>query len=125
MPLLMATSLSPTAESSDAPAGFAVVKTKTPYQPQLDGLRALAIFGILYEHFGFQLPALLRCGPLSVRFFFVLTGYFITLSLWRVQGQIVASASRSSVGPLFRYYLGRLLRIGPPFYLALADRKSV
>ncbi len=114
----MATLLSPTAEPiRENPEGFQV-KLKTPYQPQLDGLRAIAIFGILYEHFGFELPALLRCGPLSVRFFFVLTGYFITLSLWRVQSQIVDSA-RGSYGPLFRYYLARLLRIGPPFYLAL------
>lgn len=93
-------------------------RLKTSYQPQLDGLRALAIAGILYEHFGFELPSLLRCGPLSVRFFFVLTGYFITLSLWRVKGQIADSAEGSSK-PLFRYFLGRFLRIGPPFYLAL------
>src|SRR5580692_9786068 len=94
-------------------------KGKSGYQPHLDGLRCLAIFGILFEHFGLPLPDLLRCGPLSVRFFFVLSGYFITLSLWKVQAEIVAAPGGRfrSVG---RFYLSRLLRIGPPFYLALA-----
>jgi len=93
-------------------------KLKSSYQPQLDGLRALAILGVLIEHFGIMMPSLLRCGPLSVRFFFVLTGYFITLSLWRVQSEISGSREGGLL-PLGRYYLARLLRIGPPFYLAL------
>jgi peptidoglycan/LPS O-acetylase OafA/YrhL len=92
-------------------------KFKSTYQPQLDGLRAIAILGILFEHFDLQLPTLFRCGPLSVRFFFILTGYFITLSLWRVQGEI--ADSQGGYLPLGRYYLARLLRTGPPFYLSL------
>lgn len=95
-----------------------VPSIKTPYQPHLDGLRAIAIIGILIEHFGLVLPPLLRYGPLSVRFFFVLSGYFITVSLWKVQAQI-AESNHGSLGHLLRFYLGRLLRIGPPFYLAL------
>jgi len=93
-------------------------RIKSTYLPCLDGLRALAILGVLIEHFGLPMPALLRCGPLSVRFFFVLTGYFITLSLWRVQAEMVETKTGSYL-PLGRYYLARLLRIGPPFYLAL------
>ena len=92
-------------------------QVKSTYQPHLDGLRALAILGILFEHLDLPLPAMLRCGPLSVRFFFVLTGYFITLSLWRVQSEI--NNSEDSYVPLWRYYLARLLRTGPPFYLSL------
>ena len=91
---------------------------KAGYQPHLDGLRCIAIIGVLCEHFGVALPALLRFGPLSVRFFFVLSGYFITLSLWKLQTEIVAS-KRSSFLPVCRFYLSRFLRIGPPFYLAL------
>ncbi len=90
---------------------------KSIYQPHLDGLRALAILGILFEHLDLPLPVMLRCGPLSVRFFFVLTGYFITLSLWRVRGEI--SDTGDGGAPLGRYYLARLLRTGPPFYLSL------
>jgi len=92
-------------------------KFKSAYQPHLDGLRALAILGILFEHLDLPFPALLRCGPLSVRFFFVLTGYFITLSLWRVRGEM--ADSNEGFLPLGRYYLARLLRTGPPFYLSL------
>lgn len=97
---------------------FSLNGPKSTYQPHLDGLRALAILGVLFEHFGVALPALLRCGPLSVRFFFVLSGYFITLSLWRVRAQI-ADSSESGLSHLCRFYFSRLLRIGPPFYLAL------
>jgi peptidoglycan/LPS O-acetylase OafA/YrhL len=94
------------------------VKSKSSYLPHLDGLRALAILGILFEHFGMTLPTLLRCGPLSVRFFFVLSGYFITLSLWKLQAE-VGKSNGGSFLPLCRFYLRRLVRIGPPFYLAL------
>jgi peptidoglycan/LPS O-acetylase OafA/YrhL len=90
---------------------------KSSYQPHLDGLRALAILGILFEHFDLPLPAMFRCGPLCVRFFFILTGYFITLSLWRVRGEM--TDSDEGFLPLGRYYLARLLRTGPPFYLSL------
>jgi peptidoglycan/LPS O-acetylase OafA/YrhL len=93
-------------------------KGKAGYQPHLDGLRCLAIIGVLFEHFGVTLPVLLRFGPLSVRFFFVLSGYFITLSLWKLQTEIVGS-KRGSFLPVCRFYLARFLRIGPPFYLAL------
>jgi peptidoglycan/LPS O-acetylase OafA/YrhL len=93
------------------------IKPKSVYQPHLDGLRAIAILGILFEHLDLPLPVMLRCGPLSVRFFFVLTGYFITLSLWRVRGEIADSGE--GFLPLGRYYLARLLRTGPPFYVSL------
>src|SRR5260221_1308956 len=93
------------------------INIKSVYQPHLDGLRALAILGILFEHLDLSLPPLLRCGPLCVRFFFVLTGYFITLSLWRVRGEM--ADPNEGYLPLGRYYLARLLRTGPPFYLSL------
>ncbi len=94
------------------------LKVKSAYQPHLDGLRAIAIMGVLMEHLGLAMPSLLRFGPLSVRFFFVLSGYFITLSLWRMKSQMDA-CPEASMGCLGRFYLNRLLRIGPPFYLAL------
>jgi peptidoglycan/LPS O-acetylase OafA/YrhL len=93
-------------------------QVKSTYQPHLDGLRALAILGILFEHFDLPLPAMFRCGPLCVRFFFILTGYFITQSLWRVRGELDEPSNEGYL-PLGRYYLARLLRTGPPFYLSL------
>ncbi len=104
--------------SSSSPAAAPVVREKSGYQPHLDGLRCVAIIGVLCEHFGVALPALLRFGPLSVRFFFVLSGYFITLSLWKLQTEIVHS-KKGAMMPVCRFYLSRFLRIGPPFYLAL------
>jgi peptidoglycan/LPS O-acetylase OafA/YrhL len=101
-----------------APAVPVKSKAKAGYQPHLDGLRCLAIIGVLIEHFGVPLPALLRFGPLSVRFFFVLSGFFITLSLWKLQTEIIGS-KKGSFLPVCRFYLSRFLRIGPPFYLAL------
>jgi len=92
--------------------------SKSSYVPHLDGLRAIAILGVLCDHFGLAMPTLLRCGPLSVRFFFVLSGYFVTLSLWKIQAEI-AESNGGSFLPVCRFYLSRLLRIGPPFYLAL------
>jgi peptidoglycan/LPS O-acetylase OafA/YrhL len=111
------TNLCPSAAST-SPELSGTKKAKAGYQPHLDGLRCLAILGVLFEHFGVAFPAMLRCGPLSVRFFFVLSGYFITLSLWKVQSEIVGSKSGRFL-PLCRFYLARFLRIGPPFYLAL------
>jgi peptidoglycan/LPS O-acetylase OafA/YrhL len=114
MPTLRAPE-SPAVETKKKAVG---AKGKAGYQPHLDGLRCLAIIGVLFEHFGVTLPVLLRFGPLSVRFFFVLSGYFITLSLWKLQSEIVGSKQGSFL-PVCRFYLSRFMRIGPPFYLAL------
>ena len=111
--MALSTATFPNGHKGISPFGI----VKSIYQPHLDGLRALAILGILFEHLNLPLPVMLRCGPLGVRFFFVLSGYFITLSLWRVRGEIVETGDGSV--PLGRYYLARLLRTGPPFYLSL------
>ena len=100
------------------PAAYALTSKPLSYSPHLDGLRALAVLGVLFEHFDMPMPDLIRCGPLSVRFFFVLSGYFITLSLWKVQDEIRGRRS-GTFWPVGKFYLSRLLRIGPPFYLAL------
>jgi peptidoglycan/LPS O-acetylase OafA/YrhL len=88
------------------------------YQPQLDGLRALAIMGVLFHHFGLHIPEFFEYGPISVRLFFALTGYFITLWLWKAED--AARAGGISVWrelPVF--HARRLLRIVPPLYLLL------
>jgi peptidoglycan/LPS O-acetylase OafA/YrhL len=88
------------------------------YVPYLDGLRGLAILGVLADHFHVPLPPIFHVGPVGVRFFFILSGYFITLSLWKVREADLASPLQR-LGLLFKFYFQRLLRIGPPFYLAL------
>jgi peptidoglycan/LPS O-acetylase OafA/YrhL len=92
---------------------------KSKYIPYLDGLRGLAILGVLADHFHVPLPPLFHVGPVGVRFFFILSGYFITLSLWKVR----EAETKSLLERFFllcRFYLQRLMRVGPPFYLALA-----
>lgn len=89
------------------------------YQPQLDGLRAVAVMGVLFHHFGLHIPEFFEYGPISVRLFFALTGYFITIWLWRADD----AAKEAGVGvwrELAVFHARRLLRIVPPLYLSLA-----
>lgn len=88
------------------------------YQPQLDGLRAVAIMGVLCHHFGLHIPEFFEYGPISVRLFFALTGYFITLWLWQAQDGAHA-AGRGVWRALPVFHARRLLRILPPLYLSL------
>lgn len=88
------------------------------YQPQLDGLRALAIMGVLLHHFGLHIPHFLEYGPIAVRIFFALTGYFITIWLWKAED--AARAAGVSVWRELPVFHGRrLLRIVPALYLSL------
>jgi len=79
----------------------------------LDGLRAVAVMGVLVHHFGLHLPSFLEYGPLSVRFFFALSGYF--LMKWAGRPTSVSLGSR-----LREYHARRAARIIPPLYLSLA-----
>lgn len=88
------------------------------YQPQLDGLRAVAILGVLFHHFGLHIPEFFEYGPVSVRLFFALTGYFITIWLWQAE-DAARGAERSVWSTLPRFHARRLLRIVPPLYLSL------
>lgn len=82
--------------------------------PQLDGLRALAMFGVIYHHW---LPASWRFHfptEAGLFFFFVLSGYLMTRGLLREKdGVSITTIVR-------RFHLKRLVRIYPAYYLALA-----
>src|ERR1051325_10650264 len=67
------------------------------YQPQFDGLRALAVLTVLVDHFSadvpnFPLPDWIRLGASGVRLFLVLSGYFITASLRRARDRMDVGA---------------------------------
>jgi len=80
----------------------------SPYLPELDGLRALAISAVLLFHIA---PGLLKGGFLGVDIFFVISGFLITR---KIAPQI--AEGRFS----FReFYLGRARRLVPVFLLTL------
>jgi peptidoglycan/LPS O-acetylase OafA/YrhL len=87
---------------------------KTPnYMPQLDGLRAFAVLGVIASH---SLPhsAFSSVGPLGVRLFFVLSGFLITRILLR------ARSSGGGISQIFyAFYARRILRIFPAYYVAI------
>jgi peptidoglycan/LPS O-acetylase OafA/YrhL len=78
------------------------------HRPQLDGLRALAIAGVLHSHFFDDAsPA----APLGVLLFFVLSGYLITM--------LLLEARDTGGVSLLNFYARRALRLCPAFYCAL------
>lgn len=78
--------------------------------PSLDGLRAVSFFIVFVAHIGYeaQVP-----GGFGVTVFFFLSGFLIT-TLMRMEFE-----KRRDVN-LKQFYLRRVLRILPPFYVVLA-----
>lgn len=93
------------------------------YWPELDGLRAIAVICVLFEHF---LPAshILRqagisWGEVGVQCFFVLSGFLITGILLECRDL----HDRRGIGRghlLRQFYIRRFLRIFPLFYATIA-----
>ena len=82
------------------------------YFPQLDGVRAIAVFMVMAYHF---IPGIDRVAPLGsigVRLFFVLSGFLIT--------RILLDARTLPLGQaMAKFVIRRSLRILPLFYLVL------
>jgi peptidoglycan/LPS O-acetylase OafA/YrhL len=102
--------------------------TSPAYMVQLDALRALALFGVMAEHF---LPPSLyepfisswnSASPIElgsgVTLFFVLSGFLITGILLRCK-DIINSTQQSKLFTLKMFYVRRFLRIFPIYYLTL------
>jgi len=84
------------------------VRSSTPEIPSLNGIRALAVAVVFLGHL---LPPPFP-GQLGVTVFFFLSGYLIT-TLLRIEYQQSGNIS------LRAFYLRRVLRIFPPFYIVL------
>lgn len=78
-------------------------------RPQIDGLRAIAMVGVLYVHLYDTDPTLENS---RVNLFFVVSGYLITLSL-------LSARNRGAAGGVLNFYARRLLRLMPPLLIAL------
>jgi peptidoglycan/LPS O-acetylase OafA/YrhL len=82
---------------------------------ELDGLRALAVLGVMYTHFVNGNSTL---GTLGVYLFFVLSGYLISGILLRLR-DAVDSTDMTVSNALKTFYIRRALRIVPVYYLCL------
>ena len=76
--------------------------------PSLDGIRAIAVLIVFLSHVG--LPYI--PGGFGVTIFFFLSGYLITTLLRR-------EYERSNRIDFKKFYMRRVLRILPPFYVVL------
>ncbi len=94
-------------------------KISQSYQPQFDGLRALAVLTVMIDHFSadvpnFPLPDCIHLGTTGVRLFLVLSGYFITASLRRARERMEARRAPAN-GVIGAFYWRRFLRITPAY----------
>jgi peptidoglycan/LPS O-acetylase OafA/YrhL len=77
------------------------------YRPEIDGLRALAVIGVMLYHVG--VPGV-SGGFLGVDMFFVISGFLIT--------QLVVEESAAGRFTLRRFYLRRARRLLPALLAA-------
>ncbi len=85
------------------------VEGREPYNPGLDGIRALAILGVIAYHLGFGWAG---GGLLGVGVFFVLSGYLIT-------DLLVAEYRRRTTIQLGQFWLRRARRLLPALFVML------
>ncbi len=91
-----------------------------PYFPEFDGLRAVAALAVVLGHSAVagSFLKLLNVPGIAVRFFFVLSGFLITLILLEMKGRVEGRVSRAGE-ELKIFYIRRSLRIFPPYYAFL------
>jgi peptidoglycan/LPS O-acetylase OafA/YrhL len=93
--------------------------TKSLYLPGLNGIRAIAALLVVISHISLQIADLgfaargsINMAGKGVTMFFVLSGYLITTLLLKEQDKTGAISLR-------KFYVRRILRIWPIYYLAL------
>jgi peptidoglycan/LPS O-acetylase OafA/YrhL len=87
---------------------------------QLDGLRAIAMLAICWDHWRPATWSRLFPFEVFLFFFLVMTGYLITGSLLRERDRSEARGGRWKMKALKVYQIRRGLRILAPYYAALA-----
>lgn len=85
----------------------ATIKAKSAYYIPLDGLRAVAVIMVFFQHYGAGRLSLFSWGWAGVDIFFVLSGFLITGILYDSQHK--AHRYRD-------FYIRRTLRIFPLYY---------
>lgn len=84
------------------------INFKPSYRPDIDGLRAVAILPVVFYH---ALPFLVPGGFVGVDVFFVISGYLISLILFR--------SMEHNDFSFIEFYVHRILRIFPALLLVL------
>ncbi|HEX4958217.1 MAG TPA: acyltransferase [Lacibacter sp.] len=82
------------------------------YQARLDGLRFIAIFMVLIEHFAYYIGQHISAGFYGVNLFFVISGFLITSIL-------IKDHTETFKGSYLRFLGRRALRIFPIYYLCI------
>lgn len=88
--------------------------------PQLDSLRAFAVFFVLIEHWFYQAEwsKFIPFGMIGVTLFFVLSGFLITQIL--ISSRITSEEKGGTkIHSLKQFYIRRTLRIFPIYYITI------
>ncbi len=88
--------------------------THTTYRPDVDGLRAIAILAVMLFH---AFPGAVTGGFVGVDVFFVISGYLISLVIFKERAQ-----GRFSI---LKFYQRRVRRIFPALFVVLATCLAV
>lgn len=92
------------------------------HMPQLDSLRAFAVFVVLIEHYipgSDPVRKYIPFGTFGVRLFFVLSGYLITGILFRCRARLESGEQRLG-STLKSFFARRFIRLMPVYYVYLA-----
>ncbi len=81
---------------------------KEYYRPDIDGLRAISVIGVLLFHF---YPSILPGGYAGVDVFFTISGFLIT--------GILIRSMKNETFSIARFYLNRIIRIFPVLLVVL------
>lgn len=99
--------------------GFFNNDRQLTYMKQLDGLRAFAVFAVLWTHYlPYRYWFGIYWGGLGVRLFFVLSGFLVTGLLLKCHHPI-ATGRQTRQFSLRHFYIRRFLRLLPLYYAVL------
>src|ERR1700756_295077 len=98
-------------------------KRSIDFLPQIDGLRFVAVFGVMVFHWvawDFSNSFVLRNIPFGtgVNLFFVISGFLITYILLNKKDEI-AEKKTTFFREMRNFYIKRTLRIFPVYYLLI------
>ena len=83
-------------------------RIETPYRPEVDGLRAVAVLSVILFHLGIET---FSGGFVGVDVFFVISGYLIT--------RLIVTETRNAHFSFSNFYIRRARRLFPALFFTL------